>query len=292
VERFAILAPATLGVGFFLVMLVVYSILVASRRGPELRRIKANSIFGPFWAGYVVWLLGPIERALVTARVSPTLITAISLGLCVAAGVAIALEHLATGAWLFLFGGILDMLDGRLARAMNRQTQAGALFDSVADRWAELALFTGYAWYLHDDGGWLLTVMAAVGGSFMVSYTRARGEALGLDLRSGAMQRAERFVLIALGTLVAAWLGASEETAPWMAPALGITLAIAGGLSAWTAIGRWIDAHRALLALEPVAIADPRPAVEGDALSVAHAVAAMRATGEAGRRALGERRGG
>ena len=88
---------------------------------------------------------------------------------------------------------------------------AGALFDSVSDRWGELFVFAGYVWFLHDSP-WLLAVMAAIGGSMMVSYTRARAEGLGVELAGGVMQRAERIVLVAGGTLIAAWYGGDLDT--------------------------------------------------------------------------------
>ena len=119
-----------------------------------------------------------------------------------------------------IIGGIFDMLDGRLARAQNRQSAAGALFDSVADRWAELALFTDVRGSCATTA-WLFAVMAAIAGSVMVSYTRARGEGLGLELRGGAMQRAERIVLVRSALLVAAWFDASRTTAAYVTPTLG-----------------------------------------------------------------------
>jgi len=252
-ERLTVLAPALTGVGFFAVTLAVYTTLVATGRKRRVPGIKANEILGPFWASYVVWLIHPLEQALIRARVSPTAVTAVSLALCVLAGIAVALGNLATGAWLFIGGGILDLVDGRLARATNTQTKAGALFDSVADRWAELAMLGGFAWFLRDHGTWFLAVMAATGGSLMVSYTRARAESLGLTLRSGAMQRAERMLLISVGTLIAAWLSASLDTSHLAAATVGTTLATCGLLSGVTAIRRWIEAHRALSAGEVLA---------------------------------------
>jgi phosphatidylglycerophosphate synthase len=281
VERLTILAPALILVGFFVGMFVVYCLLCWSGRAPELGKLKTNDLFGPFLTRYIIWLLQPIERALIASHVSPNIVTGLSLAACASAGVAIAFGHLATAAWLYIAGGVLDLLDGRLARALGRQTQAGALFDSVADRWAELAFFTGFAWYLRE-GGWLLAVMGAAGGSLMVSYTRARGEGLGLELKVGAMQRAERMVLVSLGTLIAAWFAASPATAQFSSAAAGIALSICGVLSAWTAIGRWVEGYRALLAREPGA---ERRAEEAEARA---AEAAMRITGEAAMRITGE----
>src|SRR4029077_18703874 len=105
----------------------------------------------------------------------------------------------------------LDVLDGRLARAMNRQSRAGAFLDSVTDRWGELFVFTGFAWFLRGSV-WLLAVMLAVIGSVMVSYTRARGESLGIVLDGGNMQRAERIALVSLGTLVTAYFHSTLST--------------------------------------------------------------------------------
>lgn len=255
-ERFYILAPAVAATAYILGMFAVYCVRCWTGKSPEVGNFKSNEVFGPFLTRYVVWLLLPVERVLIRSKVSPNLITGGSLAACAGAGLALALGHLATAAWLYILGGMLDLLDGRLARATGRQTQAGALFDSVADRWAELALFTGYAWYLRETP-WLLAVMGAAGGSLMVSYTRARGEGLGLDLKVGAMQRAERIVLVALGTLVAAWMGAAESTIAWMKPSAGIALAICGVLSSWTAIGRWIEGYQALVAKQAGQAAGP-----------------------------------
>lgn len=249
-DRLAVLAPALVGVGFLALALVVYTALVVTGRERVVAGIKANEILGPFWASYIVWLIRPLERRLVAARVAPTTVTAVSLAFCVLAGIAVAVGSLAAGAWLFIGGGILDLVDGRLARATNQQTRAGALFDSIADRWAELAMLGGFAWYLRDHGAWFLAVMAATGGSLMVSYTRARAEGLGLTLRSGAMQRAERMILISVGTLIAAWLGTASTSTALAATTIGVTLSICGLLSSATAIRRWIEAHRALSASE------------------------------------------
>jgi phosphatidylglycerophosphate synthase len=206
--------------------------------------VKHNQLLGPFFARFLVWLISPLERLLI-GRVSPNAITATSLLLCGITGAAVALGHLPGAVWLYAFAGILDVLDGRLARLANQQTSSGALFDSVSDRWGELLMFTGYVWFLHDSP-WLLAVMAAVGGSMMVSYTRARAEGLGIDLAGGVMQRAERIVLVVAGTLIAAWYGGDPETASLVEPILGVTMLICGVASTATALGRWLVAYRAL----------------------------------------------
>jgi CDP-diacylglycerol--glycerol-3-phosphate 3-phosphatidyltransferase len=266
VERLYILAPALLGFTFLVVMLVIFSILCAIGRTPEVtgvERRKFSEILGPHLVRYMLWLIKPLERALVVGGVSPNLITSVSLALCGLSGYAIAVGHLATGAWLYGFAGITDILDGRLARATNRQSKAGALFDSVSDRWGELAVFAGAAWYLRETG-WMLAVMLALAGSMMVSYTRARSEGLGVSIDGGMMQRAERIVVIALGTLAASWFAVDPGTQYYAELALGTSMLVCGSLSTLTAIGRWVAGYKALAAGDdakaPAAEVKPRDA--------------------------------
>ncbi len=250
-DRLILLAPALLATGFMLLAFVLYAVRCALGRPPAVTALKHNEFFGPYVARYILWLIGPVERVLL-GRVSANAITWASLLLCAGAGVAAATGSLATACWLYVLAGVLDLLDGRLARASGTQSPAGALFDSVADRWGELAVFAGFAWYLRATP-WLLAVMLAVAGSMMVSYTRARGEGLGLALRGGVMQRAERIVLVSAGALVGAWFAAAADTSHHAATALGGALLATGAASTFTALGRWLEGYRALAAQERAA---------------------------------------
>jgi phosphatidylglycerophosphate synthase len=262
-DRLNLLAPALVLLGVFVVAFAVYCGLHVLGRAPAIEGVKHNQIFGPFVARFIVWLLSPVERLLV-GRVSPNAVTACSLAACVGTGIAAGTHHLGTAVWLFMLAGILDILDGRLARLAGRQTASGALFDSVSDRWGELVAFVGYAWCLHDSP-WMLAVLGATGASTMVSYTRARAEGLGLELSGGMMQRAERMVLVSAGTLLAAWYGADPTTAFAVTPILGITMAVCAVTSAATAIGRWVIAYRELARREA---AEAMVVVEEPALPV------------------------
>lgn len=243
-DRFLLLAPALLLLLTFCLAFIVYCARCAAGRPPVLQSVKHNQLFGLFVARFLVWLISPLERLLI-GRVSPNVITAGSLLMCGITGAAVGLGHLAGAVWLYVFAGILDVLDGRLARLANQQTPAGALFDSVSDRWGELFVFAGYVWFLHDSP-WLLAVIGAIGGSMMVSYTRARAEGLGVQLASGMMQRAERIVLVAGGTLIAAWYGSSLDTVSLVDPILGVTMVVCGVASTATALNRWVIAYREL----------------------------------------------
>jgi CDP-diacylglycerol--glycerol-3-phosphate 3-phosphatidyltransferase len=109
---------------------------------------------------------------------------------------------------VFLSGSLLDALDGALARLTGKASAFGALLDSVLDRLSEAALFVGLAVYALRAGFsgdrlfFIVVLLLALIFSQMVSYLRARGEGLGVFIRSGLMTRAERVVLLGIGLLV------------------------------------------------------------------------------------------
>ena len=247
-ERLYLLAPCLALGGVFGLGLVLFAVLTALGKVDRKRDAKHNQFFGPFFGRYLVWMLNPVERLLV-GRVSANTITAVSVLMCFVAGFAAATGHLVAAAWTFVMGGILDALDGRIARLSGGSSPAGALFDSVSDRWAELAAFTGFAWFLRDSS-WMLAAMAAIAGSMMVSYTRARAEGLGINLTGGMMQRAERIILSSIGSFVAAWFAIDGNTA-MVRVVLGSTLLLCGALSIGTALSRWWSAYSELKRREP-----------------------------------------
>jgi phosphatidylglycerophosphate synthase len=260
VDRFFLLAPAFVLAAVMCAAFVAYCGLYAIGRPPQLAAVKHNQLLGPFMAGFLVWVIGPIERLLI-GRVSPNAVTALSLVMCAVTGVAAGMGQLAGVAWLYAVAGMLDVMDGRIARLTGKQTAAGALFDSVSDRWGEIFMFAGFAWLLRD-GVWMLAVLGAFGASMMVSYTRARAEGLGIRVSGGMMQRAERIVLVVGGTFAAVLYGDAEAT-----PAiLGTMMLVLAATSAATAFNRWLLAFRVLeqrtvevITVEPPPAPLPRP---------------------------------
>jgi CDP-diacylglycerol---glycerol-3-phosphate 3-phosphatidyltransferase len=151
---------------------------------------------------------------LARTRVTPNALTTAGVSLCLAASVVVFLEnrnpwlYYWAGAVMFVVGSILDILDGALARAGGKTTPFGAFLDSTTDRIGEGAMIGAIAlvFHRHDLPVALAIAFAAVAGSFLVSYTRARAEALGLRGDVGIGSRAERVVVITAGLVLAPWV--------------------------------------------------------------------------------------
>jgi CDP-diacylglycerol--glycerol-3-phosphate 3-phosphatidyltransferase len=151
---------------------------------------------------------------LTRTRVTPNALTAGGVTLCGLASVLVYFEYrhellfFWLGAVLFVAGSVLDILDGALARAGGKTTPFGEFIDSTTDRISEAFMLGAIALVVVRDGSELgvgLTV-AAIAGSFLVSYTRARAEALALRGDVGIGSRAERVVVITAGLVLAPWL--------------------------------------------------------------------------------------
>jgi CDP-diacylglycerol---glycerol-3-phosphate 3-phosphatidyltransferase len=155
-------------------------------------------------------LLNPIIKLFVKYHLNPNYLTTFSLVISLFSAYQFAAGSARAGAILLLLGGIFDMVDGAVARASNRVTRFGALYDSTLDRYAEIIVFLGIGYrllnaYFADAKTSLLisvAVLIAATGSIMVSYVRARAEGLGMECKVGLMQRPERLVIISLGGLI------------------------------------------------------------------------------------------
>ena len=145
----------------------------------------------------------PVARMLLALHVSPNALTLLGLAVAVAAAYLLATGHLLIGGAVMLAGASIDMLDGAVARLSKRETQFGAFLDSVADRLSEAAVFFGLLAFYFDRShslGVFLSFGALV-ASFMVSYARARAEALGIPADVGFMGRPERVIVLGIGLL-------------------------------------------------------------------------------------------
>jgi CDP-diacylglycerol--glycerol-3-phosphate 3-phosphatidyltransferase len=144
------------------------------------------------------------------AKVTPDALTISGVALCIAGSVAVFFEYVGwgfywLGAVLFVIGSVLDVLDGALARSRGIGSPFGAFLDSTVDRVGEGFMIgaIGLVLMRHDQMWGVALAFAAVAGSFLVSYARARAEALGLRGDVGLGSRAERVVVITTGLVLA-----------------------------------------------------------------------------------------
>jgi CDP-diacylglycerol--glycerol-3-phosphate 3-phosphatidyltransferase len=144
----------------------------------------------------------PLVRMLVAFRVTPNMVTGFSLLPALASAVLIATGHFGLGALLATGSGFCDIFDGMLARKYNSMSEVGELFDAAVDRYVEFLLLAGLAFYFRGSPVGLGLCLGALLGSFMVSYSTAKAEALGVKPPKGAMRRAERAVYLLFGCML------------------------------------------------------------------------------------------
>jgi CDP-diacylglycerol--glycerol-3-phosphate 3-phosphatidyltransferase len=166
--------------------------------------------------GYTTGARSLASRSIVglaRTRVTPNALTTAGVSLCLAAAVIVYFEYRNeilfywVGAVVFVVGSILDILDGALARAGGKTTPFGSFLDSTTDRIGEGAMLGAIALIFSRQGNQVAlgATVAAVAGSFLVSYTRAKAEGLGLKGDVGLGSRAERVVVITAGLVLAPW---------------------------------------------------------------------------------------
>jgi phosphatidylglycerophosphate synthase/putative flippase GtrA len=255
------LLPALLLAAYVLGGLAVYA-LKFGRRGvpgdPDVEARGTSLILGRWLRLYLPWIVRPLYRGVLKTGLPADAITTLSVLFAAAACVALAAGRFGLGGWLYIFSGVCDFLDGRIARARNQRTKTGAALDSILDRYVEGAVFGGLAWYYRDS--WVLPVIfAAMIGSFMVSYVRARGEGLGVSVTVGLMARAERMVVLGPAVALSPILEvALDPTDPHPPHRLAIyALVILAVLSNATALSR-LRQVLALLAGRDPSLAAPR----------------------------------
>ncbi len=149
------------------------------------------------------WLLVRIVRALSLSRIHPNALTSLGLVLNIVAAVLFSQGQFFAAGLVVVGAGVFDMVDGRVARVTNRVTPFGAFFDSVIDRYSDMALYMGLLVHYARAERFFYVVLVAVvmAGSVMVSYSRARAESLIPSCKVGFLERPERIVLIIIGAL-------------------------------------------------------------------------------------------
>ena len=186
------------------VSMAVFALVGRGRVDPDAQRKGSRFLLGigDFFLHWLLWAIGPLERALIRSGAGPNAMNAAGLLFGAASGVLIGLGHLEAGGAAIALAGIADVLDGRLARARKVVSPYGKFIDSTLDRFVETFTFLGFAAYFTDRAWGPLVVAAGLGGSLLVSYAQARGETVAVSGSGGLLQRAERLVLQVLGCLL------------------------------------------------------------------------------------------
>lgn len=144
----------------------------------------------------------PLEALARKVPISPNAITVI--GFTLTLGSSLILAHdLVLGALCLLPAGLLDMLDGIVARSRGQSSSFGAFLDSVFDRYSDSVILLAIAWNLGNAGQTtgVILALASLVGSLLISYTRARAEGLGVSCHHGLMERPERLILLFAGAV-------------------------------------------------------------------------------------------
>lgn len=178
------------------------------------------------------YLTQPAVALLARTHMTPTTITWLGFLLALCAGALIAMGYLLAAGIVVLLAGYFDILDGALARRINQTTRFGAVFDSTVDRISESTTLLGIMVLFLSRGEppWtIILVGVALPSSLLVSYIRARAEALNIDSQVGIFTRAERVVILSLGLLINQVL---------------IALAIVTALSIITVIQRLVNVYQ------------------------------------------------
>lgn len=182
--------------------------------------------------GWIATPLTYIARGLEATGISPNALTVIGFLLTLVVATVLAMGNLFAGGLLLIFAALFDTLDGALARHSQQVTVFGAFLDSVMDRYSEAVTLIGLMVFYTTQPGASLNILllaATLAGSLMVSYTRARAEAVNIECKEGFFQRTERIVVLILGLLTG-----------WMTPVLWV-LAL---FTNFTALQRIVDVYR------------------------------------------------
>ncbi|GMQ97546.1 MAG: archaetidylinositol phosphate synthase [Acidimicrobiia bacterium] len=167
-------------------------------------------------------ILEPIAAVMAKIGFTPAVVTIIGLLVTIAGAALIATGNLLAGGLVAGTGVALDALDGPLARRQGTASDRGAFLDTMSDRLGEIAVWVGLAVYLRSEPRLLILCVVALAFSLLVPYVRAKAELFNLEGMGGWMGRAERMILILIGTMI---VGAG---APIMEPVLWVFVVLTG----------------------------------------------------------------
>ena len=200
---------------FFLTAVSAYavrSLLVGRRQDEKLQRLGGTLLLGSWFMEAVYWAIRAPGKLFARLGVKPDTLTLISLVLTLASAPIAASGHFSTAGLVFLIGSAFDALDGMVARETGNVKRSGAILDSVLDRWADAAPMIGLAIFYRFSIWQMVIPLAALVGSQLVSYVRAKSESMGLNLPSTLMRRHERVAYISGALIIAPMLSPILES--------------------------------------------------------------------------------
>ena len=187
---------------FFFVLLAAYlirSAIIGRRRHARADADGGSVFLDKRTMEMVYWLLDPVIDFLSALRITPNMVTLFSLVPAAGAGIALANGWFGLASMLLVMSTFCDILDGLLARKTGVSSNAGEVIDAAVDRYAEMFWFGGLVYYYRSHDQVLFIVLAAIIGSFMVSYATAKAEAMGVAAPRGTMRRGERAAYLIFG---------------------------------------------------------------------------------------------
>ncbi len=205
---FTLIPLAVFNVLFLGTVLAFRPVYRNSKRLKEVEERPASKFLNRWMREYWLWLTDPFVHLFVRLRLSPNTLTTMGVLIGLASGYFFWKGHFGLGGWLMIFGATFDTFDGRVARATHNETRSGAYFDSIMDRISEGAFFAGLVLYYRHHWALLIVIVCLI-GSYMVSYTKSKGDEMGAHYEGGSMQRPERIVYLGVGAIfspVFAWL--------------------------------------------------------------------------------------
>jgi CDP-diacylglycerol--glycerol-3-phosphate 3-phosphatidyltransferase len=187
---------------FFFALLGVYllrSAIVGRRRTARTDADGGSLFLNKRTMEMVYWVLEPLIDFLAALHITPNMVTLFSLLPAAGAGVALAFGWFGLASGLAVMATFCDILDGLLARKTGVSSNAGEVIDAAVDRYGEMFFLGGLVYYYRTHDQVLFIVLAAIIGSFMVSYVTAKAEAMGVPAPRGAMRRGERAAYLIFG---------------------------------------------------------------------------------------------
>jgi CDP-diacylglycerol---glycerol-3-phosphate 3-phosphatidyltransferase len=246
----------TLGIfGIWAIGLIAFAIRTATKGRYHVSRVEqmgGTRLLGAWLMEYGYWMNRGLANFFIKLRVSPDVLTLISLLIAIGSAVLLYTGWFGLGGWLMIYAALFDVLDGQVARATNVASEAGEFFDSIIDRYCELVGFVAVIGYYAPFQPIIAAIVGlAMVASIMITYSRAKGEALGITgVPSGLMRRHERLMYIGVGTafspIPGMWLEPGAARPVFHIAVAAFTLVAV--LGNYTAIKLTVEVHRRLRA--------------------------------------------